>query len=193
MSDWNMSELDGMDRRLETKTTSSPASAKKTTKRPGRKKPKRRMSMMSQLEAQMEEEDTILIDVNLSLHGYEEYNRLRVTNHNDQIRLQVIELRMYDKKPESIRFPEIIYNSHPDSLSLESIFNSFDSEYKSELSRPFFTITNPKEKDTVRLTARSAIDKQTLRDRLLDLYEIYYSMQNICYMSYFQNVTAIYV
>ena len=57
MSDWNMSELDGMDRRLETKTTSSPASAKKTTKRPGRKKPKRRMSMMSQLEAQMEEED----------------------------------------------------------------------------------------------------------------------------------------
>ena len=125
----------------------------------------------------MEDGDTIFIDANLSLHGYQEYDRLRIVNHNNQIRMQVIELRMYDGGPETIEFPEVTYVSYKDTMSLENIFTAIEPEYCSDITRPFFTITNPREKDTVRLTTKSATQKQMLRDRFFSLYNTYYSKQ----------------
>jgi hypothetical protein len=64
MSDWDMSELDGVDKKLETKigskskSSSSSWAAKKGGKK-NNKKLKRRMSMMSQLEAKMDEQEDI--------------------------------------------------------------------------------------------------------------------------------------
>jgi len=121
--------------------------------------------------------DTIFIDVNLSLHGYEEYDRLRITKTNQKIRLKVIELKMYNLEPETIEFPEVDYDLYGDTLSLENIFTVIDNAYSSEMTTPFFTIYSPDKKDTIRLTTKSASQKQMLRDQFFSIYDILYSQQ----------------
>lgn len=103
----------------------------------------------SEFIAKMENSDTLNIGVNLSICAWSESDKLQITKTNDSLFLQLTEKRVMFDEPRN--YSKISYKLKNDTLSLERMMKNFDINYKEEISSPFFTITNPKEKDTILL------------------------------------------
>lgn len=103
----------------------------------------------SEFTTQMNNNDTLNIEVILSICAWSEFDQLQLTKSSDSIYIQLIEKRVMNKK--LIHFDRIVYNLKHDTLNLEKMMTSFDINHQQKINSPFFIIINPKEKDTILL------------------------------------------
>ncbi|WP_348746757.1 hypothetical protein [Tenacibaculum sp. 190524A02b] len=97
--------------------------------------------------SKMEENDTLNIEVILSMCTWRESDQLQITKSNNSIYIQLKEKRVMNDKP--LHFKKVVYDLKNDSLNLEKMMIDFDINYQEDISSPFFIIGNTKEKNKV--------------------------------------------
>ncbi|MGS2764422.1 hypothetical protein [Sinomicrobium sp. M5D2P9] len=116
----------------------------------------------------MENNDTLNIEVNLSMCLWEEFDQIEITKSNDSIYLQLKE-KFVMEDDTIIRFPKVLYKFKNDTLNLEKMMLDFDINYTKKTASPFFIITNPKEKDTIILRSTGLGNTGMNMERYLSL------------------------
>lgn len=107
----------------------------------------------------MENNDTLNIDVLLSICKWQEYHRIEVTKRNDSVYLQVKEKRVMMDEPKC--FSKVLYKLKNDTLNLEKMMMGFEINNTNSRNSPFFIVTNPKESDTV-LLRTTGLENRTI-------------------------------
>jgi hypothetical protein len=113
--------------------------------------------------SKMENGDTMNIDVNLSICLWDEYDKLCITKSHDSLYIQVKEKRMMDEAP--FYFEKVPYKLKNDSMDLQKMFLDFDTTNPERMTGSFFCISNPKEKDTIKLKPINMIDRMLRTER----------------------------
>lgn len=101
----------------------------------------------TEFSTKMENNDTLNIEVILSICTWREYDQLQITKYNDSIYIQLKEKLIMEDAP--IHFSKVAYQLKNDTLNLENLLADFDTDNQKEMNSLFFIIINPKEKDTL--------------------------------------------
>lgn len=104
----------------------------------------------SKFATKMENYDTLNIEVNLSNCMWFELDKLQITKTNDSIFIHLQEKIVMDEEP--IHLKKVYYEIKNDTLSFEKMMTDLSMSTSEKKGSAFFTITNPKEKDTIVLS-----------------------------------------
>lgn len=107
----------------------------------------------SKFALKMENYDTLNIEVNLSNCLWFELDKLQITKTNDSIFIDMQEKIVMDERP--IHFKKVHYELENDTLSFEKMMTDLKMNNPENKGSAFFTLTNPKEKDTIVLSTSS--------------------------------------
>ncbi|MEQ9117468.1 hypothetical protein [Fulvivirga sp.] len=119
----------------------------------------------SEFTSKLNEGDTMIVGVHLTLCAWLEADRIEITKSNDSLFMQVTD--KWVGMTDTFNFKKLPYPKTTDEFHLERMLQEMKDKTGPEFGRPFFTITSTSSADTIQLCTNGRGNRDELIGRYI--------------------------